>query len=233
MAILSPAFKANFPTSDENTANRVKAFDNKASVLLYSGNNILDLFKNQALIPGGEKANEYKDYSDGLALKTTVMFQGLTTSDTFGLCLDDNAGFATCWSGTVPSVGAYTFRSYKLSTALSGSTNLPSQTPITYPEPNGVYGFNGNWSATYNTSAGLLVEAHRFLPSDGNASATDVRFRASTCKLWIWQSFASSSPTHTANTMQSAEVILKGEATVLGSSFAILGALTATSLLSF
>jgi len=77
-----------------------------------------------------------------------VIFQGLTTSDTFGLCLDDNAGFATCWSSTVPAAGGYIYKSYKLTTALTAATNLPAQTPITYPEPNGVYGFNGNWVGT-------------------------------------------------------------------------------------
>ena len=65
----------------------MKAFDNKVTVLLYSANNILDLFKAQALVPGGEKANEYKDYSDGLALQTSVNFQGVNVSDTYGLCL--------------------------------------------------------------------------------------------------------------------------------------------------
>ena len=122
-----------------------------------------------------------------------------------------------------------------LTSSVTSSTNLVTQTTLTQPEPNNIYGFNGYWVVDPKAidGGGIELRADRFLPNDAKATANDPRIMAQTATLSVWKSFTGTIPAHTANTMVSEEVILKGGATLLGSSFAFLGAITATTLLSF
>ena len=197
MVTLDSTF-ASIKTRQDVVDNTVKFYGDKASALIYADHDAMTVFRTAAQVPLiGVALQPFVDYTDDLAIRTTLKVPTSATNDTVGMCLDNKAGSVTCWSAKRSTSGWDTYKSYSLSASPTASTVLTDATALDVTI-NG--GLNGTWvfSAKDLSADGWEVVASRYQPSDSKATKSDARFTAGTATLSVWRSAAGTSPTHTA-----------------------------------